>query len=312
MAALTPAVAADSPYTIQQHWPVAAAGKWDFAALDSVRHHLFLTQDERVYVLDQPSGKLIAAIPAHGAHGVAFAQDLGLGFISNGKSNTVTAFDLDNLQVKQDIAIPGSNPDVILYEPMSHKLYSFNGKSADISVIDATQLKVLSTFAAGGKPEFAVSNAAGRVFFNLEDQAKIGVIDVVSDKIVATWALKGCTEPSGLALDQSHQRLFSVCQNKVMITSSALDGKFIARSAIGEHPDAVIYDATRGNILSSNGGGGGSLSVIHQQDADHYRASGTTPTASGAKTMAMDVAANTVYLPTLIDGQFSVLVLGQK
>jgi len=305
----TPALAQDHPYTIQQHWTLGDAGKWDFAALDPVRHHLFLTHGTAVEVVDAQSGKLIGQIPAHGAHGVAFAQDQKLGFISNGQSNTVTAFDLDTLQVKQEIAVPGKNPDVILYEPTAHKVYAFNGKSADISVIDAVSLKVLSTFPAQGRPEFAVSNGAGKIFFNLEDKAQIGVIDVASDKITTTWSLKNCVEPSGLALDSAHQRLYSVCQNKNMVVTDAQTGRAIASVAIGEHPDAVAYDAARATVLSSNGAAGGSLSVIHQQDADHYALADTLITAQGAKTMALDAESGTVYLPTALDGKFTVLVV---
>jgi DNA-binding beta-propeller fold protein YncE len=317
MSTQTPAVAQDAiaketKFDVLQHWVVGEPSKWDFAEIDTVRHHLFVTKGDSVIVLDLTTGKLIGEIPAHGSHGVVFAQDLKQGFISNGKSNTVTVFDLDSLKVRQEIKIPGVGPDVILFEPVSKKVYVFNGKSTDITVIDATNLKILLTFAATGRPEFAVSNGAGKIFFNIEDKSKIGVIDVATDKITTTWALKDCEEPSGLAIDTAHQRLFSVCQNKNMVVTDAKSGKLVANVTIGEHPDAVVYDDQRGNVISSNGGAGGTLTVVHQHDADHYSPVENLQTAQGAKTMAMDFVSNTVYLPVVENGQFQVLVLGSK
>ncbi|MDE2420488.1 MAG: YncE family protein, partial [Gammaproteobacteria bacterium] len=99
----TPVFAQDSKLEVIRHWAVGEPSKWDYAAIDTSRHHLFVTKGDNVEVLDSSTGKLVGEIPSHGAHGVAFAQDLKLGFISNGQANTVTVFDLDTLKVKQEI-----------------------------------------------------------------------------------------------------------------------------------------------------------------------------------------------------------------
>jgi YVTN family beta-propeller protein len=269
-----------------------------------------VTKGDSVEVLDSSTGKLIGKIPTHGAHGVAFAQDLKLGFISNGKTNTVTVFDLDTLKTKQDINVQGQNPDAILYEPKTHKIYTFNGKSSDITSIDAKSLKVLSTIPATGRPEFAVSDDAGKIYFNIEDKSQLGVIDVTTDKVIATWSLKGCEEPSGLAIDIAHQRLFSVCQNNTMVITNAKNGKFVKNVVIGEHPDAAVYDAKTANVFSSNGAG--TLTVVHQNDADHYDTIDNITTAQGARTLALDSESGSIYLPTVVNGKFEVLVVGSK
>ncbi len=306
----TSVFAQDMKLEVLQHWAVGDPIKWDYAAIDTIRHHLFVTKGNSVEVLDVSTGKVIGEIPTNGAHGVAFAQDLKLGFISNGKANTVTVFDLDTLKTKQEIGVQGLNPDAILYEPKSHKIYTFNGKSSDITAIDATSLKVLSTFAATGRPEFAVSDDSGKIFFNIEDKSKIGVIDVATDKLISTWSLKACEEPSGLAIDTAHQRLFSVCQNKTMVITDAKTGQSVANVVIGEHPDAAVYDAKTANIFSSNGVG--TLTVVHQNDADHYTVAGNVTTAQSARTMALDSESGTIYLPAAVSGKFEVLVVGSK
>lgn len=310
--AVLPAAFAQAPaapsYVPGPRWTLDGAGKWDYADVDPVRARLYLTRGERVQVLDLKTGKVIGEIAATaGVHGIAFAQDLQRGYASDGRANSVTVFDLATLKTIAEVKVGGANPDAILYEAASHKLYTFNGKSGDVSVLDAATLKALATIKVGGKPEFAVADGAGRVYFNDEDGAQIGVIDVATDKLVAQWKLAGCEEPSGLALDAARRRLFSVCQNGVMAVTDADKGVHVASLPIGGHPDAAVYDAASATVFSSNGEG--TLSVIGQRDADHYAAGQEIATAKGARTMAMDHASGKIYLPVLAGGAFTVLVM---
>ncbi|MES2125994.1 MAG: YncE family protein [Pseudomonadota bacterium] len=293
---------------VMQRWTLGDASRWDYVEYDTQRQRLFVTRGERVQVLDGAKGTPVGEIAATaGVHGVALAQDLKLGFTSNGRNNSITVFDLDTLQVKQEVKIPGQNPDAILYEAKSRTLYTFNGKSLDVTVLDVPSMKVRATIPVGGKPEFAATDGAGSVFVNIEDKGELVVIDVATDKVRVHWPLKGCEDPTGLALDATHARLFSVCQNKLMMVTDAHSGKAVAQVAIGGHPDAVLIDAASHTVYSSNGDG--ELSVIRQLDADHYRALPPLATAKGARTMVQDPASGRIYLPTVVDKTFVVLVV---
>ena len=303
--AIPAAHAAD--YVVLQKWTLDGAGRWDYLDIDTAHQRLFITRGDRVQVLDPASGKAVGEIPGlKRAHGVAFAPKLGLGYASSGEGNSVMVFDLASLKVKQEVKVSGQNPDAILYHEGSGKLYTFNGKSANVTVFDAATMKQLATIAVAGKPEFAVSDAK-RVYVNIEDRNEIAVIDVADNKVVADWPLAGCDEPSGLAFDTAHQRLFSVCGNGVMAITDATSGKAVARASIGKGADGAMYDAARGLVFSSNGEG--SLTVIRQIDADHYAAPVAVPTLKGARTMAMDHANGSIYLPTLVNQQFTVIVV---
>jgi YVTN family beta-propeller protein len=94
------------------------------------------------------------------------------------------------------------------------RIYTFNGRSNDATVIDAVNLKVLANIALGGKPEIAVSDSAGHVFVNIEDTAELVVIDQASNKVQGRWPLDPCTSATGLAIDTAHQRLFRTRQSK--------------------------------------------------------------------------------------------------
>lgn len=284
--------------TVVQRWKLGGAGGWDYLALDSSGRRLFVTHGTRVEVVDTASGAVVGTVPdTAGVHGVALAEDLKRGYTSNGKADSVTVFDLDTLKVIQETKIPAHNPDAILYEPAGKHIFTFNGRSKDFTVLDASTLAVLATVAVPDKPEFAVDDGAGSIYVNIEsDPGQMIVIDSRALKVKAKWPLPGCASPSGLAMDRTHHRLFSVCDGNVMAVTDANSGAQVARVPIGEGPDAVAYDGKRGLIFSSNGEG--SLTVVRQRSADRYEVASTVPTQRGARTMALDPASGKVYLVT--------------
>ncbi len=304
--------AAGPGYQVVERLPLGAATKWDYIALDEIRQHLFVTRGNHIDVVAVATGKIISTIAdTQGVHGVALAQDLKLGFTSNGKTNSVTVFDLDSLKPSAEIKVTGTNPDAILYEASVHRLFVFNGGSANVDVIDTKTLKVIDTVKATGRPEFAVTDGKGKIYFNIEDNAGINVIDVASSKVIASWRLEGCDEPTGLAIDIKNSRLFSACRNSIMAVTDARTGRRITQFPIGEKPDAVIFDEETRTVLTSGGDGTGSLTVTHQDDADHYSLRGSVVTENGAKTMVMDGKSKTVFLPTVVGDKFVVLVVAK-
>jgi YVTN family beta-propeller protein len=249
-------------------------------------------------VISVDTGTVVGSIAnTQGVHGIALARELRRGFASNGRANSVTAFDLDSLQTLQEAQVPARNPDAILYEGQGSHVFTFNGASNDVTVLDAASLAVAARIPLSDKPEFAASDGNGQIFVNIESKpGRMAVIDSQNLNLKASWELPGCDAPTGLALDRAHHRLFSVCDGKVMVVTNAQSGKQIALVPIGEHPDAAAYDERRALIYSSNGDG--TLSVIHQDTPDRYRAIQTLATQRGARTMALDPDSGKVYLVT--------------
>jgi YVTN family beta-propeller protein len=330
--ALLAAAAGAAPagsYSIERQFNLGGAGGWDYLTIDSATHRLFISRADRVLVVDTRSGSLIATIAdTPGVHGIALAPDLGKGFTSNGRADSVMVFDLKTLATSATIPVGGHNPDAILYDQASGHLFTFNGRSQDISVIDPSKGTVIATIPAGGKPEFAASDGAGRVFFNIEDTAQLSAIDSSSSKRIATWPLPHCEQPTGLGFDTAHHRLFSVCGNGVLVVTDSTTGRHVAEVPIGKGPDAAAYDAATGLVFSSNGQDG-TLTIIHEDDPDHYSVLTTAATQKSARTMALDPGSHEVYLvaadfgpappatpenarprPQVLDGSFRVLVLG--
>jgi YVTN family beta-propeller protein len=261
---------------------------------------LFVSRSDHVQVLDTTSGKVIANIAdTAGVHGVAIAQDLNLGFTSNGRSDTITVFELDSLNTIDTVKTTGAGPDSILYYPPLKRIYSFNRRGQSVTIIDAVARKVIDTLPISGHPEFAVSDSQGHIFFNVEDRNEIAVIDAQSSKIVKHWRMAPCDEPSGLAIDDRHHRLFSVCSNKKMMVLDSLSGKIVTTVAIGQGPDAAAFDPDSGFVFVSNGDG--SLTVVHEDTADKYTVKNNLATQKGARTLALNPESHLVYL---VSGNF--------
>jgi YVTN family beta-propeller protein len=290
--------AANPELTVQQRWKLGGEGGWDYLSLDSSGQRLFVSRGSRVDVVSTQTGKIVGTIPdTNGVHGIAIAEDLRRGYTSNGKGDSVTAFDLDSLKTITEAKVSGHNPDAILYEPTAKHVFTFNGKSKDVTVLDAASLQIVATIPVPDKPEFAASDGTGHIYVNIEsEKGQMVVIDSHALSVQHTWPLPGCASPSGLAIDRTHHRLFSVCDGKIMVVTDGLTGKQVARVAIGEQPDAAAFDPQRGLVFSSNGDG--TLTTVRQESPDHYRVISSLATQRGARTMALDPVTGKVYLVT--------------
>ncbi|HUK13568.1 MAG TPA: hypothetical protein VLW17_09735 [Thermoanaerobaculaceae bacterium] len=291
------ALAAEPPYRIADRIRPGGDGGWDYLTVESSARRLFLSRASRVQVVDLEHGKLVAEIPGtDGVHGIALAPEFGVGFTSNGRAGSVTVFDLQTLKVTETVKLEARNPDAIAYDPVSKRVFTFNGGSHDATAIDARSHAVAGTVPLGGKPEFAVADGKGAIFVNIEDKGEIAKIDTQALKVLATWPIAPGEEPSGLAMDLAHRRLFSVCGNKLMVVVDADSGKVVATLPIGAGVDGAAFDPAAGLAFSSNGAG--SLTVVREETPDKFSVAAEVPTQRGARTIALDHATHRLFLPT--------------
>jgi hypothetical protein len=328
-AAGVPGAAGPSGYHLLKKIAVGGEGGWDYLTFDSPTRRLFISRGTKVIVLDVDSEKAIGEIPnTEGVHGIALAPDLGRGFTSNGRAGTVTIFDLKTLAVI-GTAQAGTNPDAIIYDAASKRVFAMNGRSQNATAIEGATGKVAGTIALAGKPEFAAADGSGHVYVNIEDKSVEQRIDSQKLEVTATWPLAPCEEPSGLAIDASHRRLFAGCDNKMMAVVDTGSGKVIATPAIGEGVDANGFDAGLGFAFASNGRSA-TLTVVHEDSPDKFTVAEDVPTQRGARTMALDPKTHEVYLvtadfgpppaatpenphprPSIVPNSFVVLVFGR-
>ena len=275
---------------------IGGEGRWDYVSLDPKAGRIYVPRSTRVMVLDlngSVKGEISGTL---GVHGVAFSKELDRGWTSNGQANTVTVFRLSTLEVEKVVKTTGENPDAILFEPATRRVFTFNGRGKNATVIDAATSAVAGTIALSGKPEFAVADGKGRVYVNNEDTSEILAISAHTLRVEAAWPIKPVVAPTGLALDVEQNRLFSVGRNKLAAVVDAATGKVLSILPIGSGTDGVAFDPGTGCAYASNGEG--TLTVIRQADPKTYEVSATIPTRAGARTIVVNPLTHRLYLPT--------------
>lgn len=286
-----------SGYQVVKSIPIGGDGGWDYCLVDSNARRVYVSHATHVVVLDADTDAIVGDIPdTQGVHGIVLASDLGRGFVSNGRANTVTIFDLKTLKTISTVGTGGQNPDAIFYDAASKRVFAFNGRSASVTAINGVDGSVVKMFPVGGKPEFAVGSGNGQVFVNIEDKSELLEIDAQNLAVTQRWPLAPCKEPSGLAMDTKNRRLFAVCDNNMMAVVNAENGKVIATPKIGDDPDAAGFDPEMQLAFSSNGGSG-TLTVVHEDSADKFSVVEDVPTKKYARTMAIDFKTHNIFLP---------------
>jgi DNA-binding beta-propeller fold protein YncE len=296
------ALAGPSGYHVAKSYKVGGEGGWDYLTVDSKARRVYISRGTHVMVVDADTGAVVGDIPnTNGVHGIAIAPEFDKGFISDGRDNNISIFDLKSLKIL-GTAVTGKNPDAIIYDPASKRVFSFNGTSKDATAVDARTNNVAGTIALGGKPEAAVADGKGHIFVNIEDTSEIAEFDANKLTIDKRWKISPGDGPSGLGMDLKTRRLFSVCGNKMMVVSNADSGQVVTTVPIGAGSDGATFDPGTAYAFSTNGGDG-TLTVVHEDSPDKYSVVENVPTLRRARTIALDEKTHSIYTITAEFGQ---------
>jgi hypothetical protein len=86
-----------------------------------------------------------------------------------------------------------------------------------------------------------------------------------------------------MALDETHQRLFTGCRKPArLLVFDTSSGKNVASPEVVADTDDLFYDAARGRVYVI--GGEGFIDVLQQKDADHYDRIARYATPPGTRT----------------------------
>ena len=326
-AMLAPAMAAGSGYHVLKSVTLGGDGGFDYLNMDPATGYLWITRGSHLMVVDVDGGKVLNDITGlSGIHGTAFVG--GKAYVSEGGASKVSIFDAKTF-AKLGEATAGQNPDGIMYDEASKRVFAFNGRSGDATAIDTVTAKAVGTVALGGKPEAASSDGAGTIYVNVENKNELVAFDAKTLAVKAHYPLTGCESPSGQAIDVAHSRIFAVCDGGVMTVTDAKSGKVVTTVKIGDGPDAARFDAATGLVFASNGGSG-TMTVVHEDSPDKYTVLDNVETAKGARTMELDPKSHRLFVvssvmnpapaatadnprprATVVPGSFRLIVLGR-
>ena len=292
----TSAFAAE-PYQFVTQIPIGGEGGWDILTIDSAASRLYLSHATKVVVVDLNKNAVVGEIAdTPGVHGFVAVPEFQRGFSTNGKENKSSVVDLATLKTISKIDT-GESPDAVVYEPRHREVYVFNHKGNSVTVVDAKEAKVVATIPLGGSPEFAaVDEKGGRVYCNIEDKSEVVAIDAAKHDVVAHWPIAPGEEPSGIALDAVHHRLFSGCHNKMMTMLDTETGKVVTTAPICAGTDGAAFDDASQLAFASCGDG--TTTIAKEETPDKLTVVQTLKTERGARTMALDPNTHRIYLPT--------------
>ena len=291
------AVAAQPSYQFVTEIPIGGEGGWDILDVDSASHRLYLSHATKIVVVDLEKNALAGEIAdTPGVHAFLPVPELKRGFSSNGKENKSSVVDLTTLKTIAKVDT-GESPDAIAYEPKRGEVYIFNHRGNSVTVIEAKSAKVVATIALGGSPEFGVTDTdAGRVYCNLEDKGEVVTIDTTKHEVAAHWPLAPGEEPTGIALDAVHHRLFAACNNKMLVMLNTETGRVVGTVPIGSGADGCAFDDKTQLAFASCGEG--VTTIAKEETSDKLAVVQTLKTAPRARTMALDPQTHRIYLPT--------------
>jgi DNA-binding beta-propeller fold protein YncE len=331
IATLASALSAAPTYHVTKRIPIPGNGGWDYITADTEARRLYVPHGTEVVVLDLDSGATVGKITGFkDAHGVAIASEFGRGFISATDPGSVTIFDLKTLAVIDKLRV-GDDPNGIIYDPKTKRVFSADRGSKRLTAIDAKTGKIVGAVDdLGGRTEHLAADGAGHVFLNMQDKGTTLKIDAIGMKVLETWSVAPCGQPSSMDMDRANNRIFIGCRIGLLAVVDAAAGKVVTTQPIGPGVDALEFDAAKGLIYVSTGGGEGALSIFHEDSPDKYSLVENVKTLPGARTMALDHKTGRVYLPVadagpapaptpenprprapMLPGTFSVLVVGQ-
>ena len=276
---------------------------YDYLRVDAALRRLYVAHANRVEVLNADSGASIGQITGmHGVHGIEIVPELDKGYTSDGLDRAITVFDRKTLRIRRRIMYTGEKPDAIAYDVDTRRLFVVNGGgSGSVTVVDpATDAIVDTVELGGGKLEQIRFDGRGRAFVNDEQRNLVHVFDTHTMQPMTTWSISPCEEPTGMALDESHHRLFSACGNNKLAVLDSDSGRIVAMLPIGSDPDGAWFDPSTQRIFTSNKEG--TLSVLHEVSADRYETVQTLMTGPGARTIAFDDATGHLFVPTARTG----------
>ncbi len=318
--------AADT-YAVEKTIKIGGDGRWDYVTFDPESKLIWATRSTHTQGIDPATGKVVLDVKGQGgSHGAVAVPKSGHGFITDGRAGTFVIFDLKTGEV---LATPtaADDADGLIYDAGMNLVIAGCGDAGQIAVLDPMadpKTVKAETIDIGGKPEFLAADGKGMVYVNLVDKNAVAAVDLKAKKVVATWPTGSGTGPAGLAIDAAKGRLFVGCHNKKMIVMSTDGGKILGELPIGQGVDACGFDPGTGEAFASCGDS--TLTVVKETSADKFEVTQTVQTPRGSRTMTIDPATHTIYLPgaemqppkqgerrpQMVPGSFMIVVVNRK
>ena len=278
----------------------SAEPDWDYLTLDPRRGYLFIgRRGDGAAVFDVKTRKVVRTISnSEEAGAIVLVPEFDRGYTAN-EDGTTTVFQLSTLKSLGRFKF-GADCDSGFYDPATKQIMFTMADSKAVAFVDAKTGNPVGTLAIdSSKIEASAPDGQGHIFTALRDRNAVVKIDIAARKVIDQWNTTDCDQPTGLAYDKEHKRIFVGCRGAkpVLAVIDADSGRVVTTLDIGRGNDGVVYDASTHRIYTSNGVDA-NLVIYEQTDPDTYKLVEATTTRPYARTMAFDSNTKKVYLVT--------------
>jgi hypothetical protein len=217
----------------------------------------------------------------------------GVVYIGNRATNEVCPIDAKKLALGKCLALPVAI-DGLAYVASAKELWVTEPHESQIAVLDASKPGALAPKAIvklEGAPEgYAVDDAHGIFYTNLEDKGGTVAIDVKTHKPTSTWnAGCGSDGPRGLVVDGARGLVVVACTDhlQVLDASPAHGGAKLGTLDTGAGVDNVDY-APSTKLVYAAAGKAERLTIASLDDKGVLTVVATGATAPGARNPVVD------------------------
>ena len=273
-------------------FPSEVKGTFHHFMADVRGHRLFCAaqQHKSVVVFDLQTGKVIHTIDGIVPSAIFYRQDLGHLYVTDGGEGGLKIFDGKTYDLIKTVKLlPDS--DAIAYDSKTKYLYAVNGGGdakmtySTISIIDTTSGEKVADMKVDGDAlkAMVLDTSSSRLYVNNQAKSQIEVIDRVTRAITAGWPITLAKANYGIALDETHHRLFVGCRDGQIIVFDTETGKELQALPINKGIDDLEFNSASKRLYAACAGGDGSVDVYEETDPDHYKSLGSVPSGPGAR-----------------------------
>jgi DNA-binding beta-propeller fold protein YncE len=265
---------------------------FDHLTADLKNNRIFVVPEDNksVEVYDIRTGKFVHSIKGIGVgHSVLYRADVDRIFVTDGSEGSLHIYNGTTYAHLKTVKLL-ADADATGYDPVTHYLYIANGgldaklNYGLLSIVDTTTAAHLGDIKIDSNrlEAMVVEKSGPRLFLNATEKNAIAVIDRNKQAVVAMWPARGCHVNAGVAIDESHHRLFVACRDGNLVVMDSDTGKSLQTLPISTGVDDLVYDPGSQRIYVACGEG--FVNVYHQVDADHYKPLGKIATGPLGKT----------------------------
>lgn len=233
--------------------------------------------------------------------GIAVDDDHLRVYVALAGSNCIAAINSQNWQTEKLIPVE-HRPDKLLWVPQTRTLYVTSTLDRTLSVLDADGRHLAKTVDLEALPRDMLFDPARRLLLvSFQDRSEVAAIDDAG-QFAGRFKLNA-SEPSGMALDNTHRRLYVAVRFAIVVLNADSGAELLRIPAPGG-TNALVLDPPA-NLLYAAGGDGSVLAI----DITHNVVDHELPTDVKGYSLAYEPTHKMLFMPGGREGRSKMVIL---